>query len=149
MFQNYGQKYTVTFIKKYESQSTMASIKTRGKTKRSGSGAIYIAFRKAKQYEIARQPVLTKIGEQKMKSVRARSGIEKRKLLDANKVNLYDPKSKKYSLVTVETVIENPANSQYVRRNILTQGVIVQTTKGKARITSRPGQQGFLNAVLI
>jgi ribosomal protein S8E len=29
------------------------------------------------------------------------------------------------------------------------KGVIVQTSKGKARITSRPGQQGSINAVLL
>ncbi|HME87284.1 MAG TPA: hypothetical protein VKE88_02630, partial [Candidatus Nanoarchaeia archaeon] len=76
----------------------MAQLKTRGKTKKSGSGARYIAFRKAKQYEIAGRAALTKVAEQKLKTTRSRSGIVKIRLLDGNKVNLYDPKSKKYSL---------------------------------------------------
>lgn len=127
----------------------MSLIKTRGKTKSSGSGAGYIAFRKSKSYELATRPTMTKVGEQKVKTTRTRAGKTKRRLLDANKVNLYNPKTKKYSTETISTVLENPANSQYVRRNIISKGVIVQTSKGKARITSKPGQTGFLNATLI
>ena len=46
-------------------------------------------------------------------------------------------------------VVENPANRHYIRRNILTRGTIIKTEKGNARITSRPGQDGVVNAVLI
>ncbi|RLF79472.1 30S ribosomal protein S8e, partial [Thermococci archaeon] len=42
-----------------------------------------------------------------------------------------------------------PANRQYVRRNIITKGAIIQTEIGKAIVTSRPGQDGVVNAVLI
>ena len=127
----------------------MAQLRTRGKTKRSGSAAKYIDYRKAKLYEHAGNAVLTKVGESKTKSERSRGGAVKIRSLDANKVNLYNPKTKKYSIETIQTVIEVPSNSQYVRRNIMTSGTIVQTTKGKAKITSRPGQSGFLNAVVI
>ena len=47
------------------------------------------------------------------------------------------------------SVVENPANRQYVRRNIVTKGAIVQTEIGKALVTSRPGQDGIVNAVLL
>ncbi|MBN2420683.1 30S ribosomal protein S8e [Candidatus Woesearchaeota archaeon] len=127
----------------------MASIKTRGRTKTSGSGARYVAFRKPKQYELSGKWTATAIGQSKIKNQRKRSGTVKQRLLHANKVNLFDPKTKKHSVVDVETVLENPANPQYVRRNIITRGTVVQTSKGKARITSKPGQQGYLNAVLI
>lgn len=127
----------------------MAIIKTRGKTKRSGSGATYIEYRKHKQYELSGSPVMTKLGNNKLKTQRNRGGIVKLRLLDANKVNLFDPKSKKYVIAEIETVVESPSNSQYVRRNIITKGTVVQTNKGKAKITSRPGQTGFLNAVLV
>ena len=46
-------------------------------------------------------------------------------------------------------VVENPANRHFVRRNIMTKGTVIETEKGKARITSRPGQDGTINAVLI
>jgi small subunit ribosomal protein S8e len=127
----------------------MALIRTRGKTKRSGSGARYIAYRKTKLYELAIRSTMTKLGETKKKISRTRAGEAKQRLLDVNKVNLFNPKTKKYEVVAIETVVENPANSQLVRRNIITRGSIVQTAKGRARITSRPGQTGFLNAVLV
>ena len=49
----------------------------------------------------------------------------------------------------IKDVLENPANPHYVRRDIITKGAIVITDIGKARITSRPGQHGVVNAVLI
>ncbi|MHA1485277.1 MAG: 30S ribosomal protein S8e, partial [Candidatus Thorarchaeota archaeon] len=30
-----------------------------------------------------------------------------------------------------------------------TRGTIIKTSKGRAKVTSRPGQEGILNAVLI
>ena len=58
-------------------------------------------------------------------------------------------KGKKYKRVKIETVIDNPANRNFIRRNILTKGTIVKTELGKARITNRPGQEAHVNAVLI
>ena len=47
------------------------------------------------------------------------------------------------------TVLENGANSHFVRRNIITKGAIVETEIGKAKITPRTGQKGIVNGVLI
>ncbi len=49
----------------------------------------------------------------------------------------------------IETVEENSANPNYVRRNLLTKGAIIKTEIGRARIVSRPGQDGVINAVLL
>ena len=46
-------------------------------------------------------------------------------------------------------VIENTANPNYVRRNIITKGAIVETPEGNAKVTSRPGQDGVINGILI
>jgi small subunit ribosomal protein S8e len=35
------------------------------------------------------------------------------------------------------------------RRAIITKGAIIETSKGNARVTSRPGQCGIINAVLL
>jgi small subunit ribosomal protein S8e len=51
--------------------------------------------------------------------------------------------------VLIETVEENVANPNYVRRNLLTRGAVIRTEIGRARIISRPGQDGVINAVLI
>jgi small subunit ribosomal protein S8e len=47
------------------------------------------------------------------------------------------------------TVVESPADVNYVRRNIITKGAVVETDIGKVRLTSRPGKDGVLNGVLI
>jgi small subunit ribosomal protein S8e len=49
----------------------------------------------------------------------------------------------------IETVVENRADPNYMRRNILTRGAIIKTELGKARVVSRPAQDGVVNAVLI
>lgn len=92
---------------------------------------------------------LTKIGKRKLKYKRGRGGKLKTVLLAVSKVNLLDPKTKKSQPTEISAVLENPANRNFVRRGILTKGAVVNTPLGKARITSRPGQLGTLNAVLI
>ncbi|MHA1294432.1 MAG: 30S ribosomal protein S8e, partial [Promethearchaeota archaeon] len=41
------------------------------------------------------------------------------------------------------------ASKDLNRRHIITKGSIVETELGRARITSRPGQHGVLNGILI
>ncbi len=122
---------------------------SQSRPRRKVTGSRYVSLRKKKIYEIGRDPTLTKIGEAKKKKLRIRAGKQKEISLSIDTVNLLDPKTKKYSKVKVKNVVENPANRHYVRRNILTKGTIVETEKGKARITSRPGQEGSVNAVLV
>ena len=58
-------------------------------------------------------------------------------------------KKQKKELNDLLEVIENSANPNYVRQNIITKGSVIETEKGKAKVTSRPGQHGVVNAVLI
>lgn len=46
-------------------------------------------------------------------------------------------------------VLRNPANVDYQRRGVITKGAIVETEAGQARVTSRPGQDGVINAILV
>ena len=62
---------------------------------------------------------------------------------------IVDPKTKKFSQAKIKTTTSNPGNWHFVRRNILTKGSIIDTEKGKAKVTSRPGQDGMITAVLI
>jgi len=55
----------------------------------------------------------------------------------------------KYKQAKIISVEENPADSHFVRRNIITKGALIQTDLGKAVVTSRPGQTGVINAKLI
>ena len=69
--------------------------------------------------------------------------------LTADIAYVVDPKTKKTTKTEIITVVENAANIHYVRRNIMNKGAIITTKIGKARITSRPGQSGTINAVLL
>ncbi|MEM0231398.1 MAG: 30S ribosomal protein S8e [Candidatus Woesearchaeota archaeon] len=118
--------------------------------KRKLTGRRYVDYRKKRLSELGRAPALTKVDEeQKVVSIRGRGKNYKYKLLRASTANVLDPKTKKYSKVKIKTVIESPANIYYVRRNIIVRGTVIETELGKARVTSRPGQDGIINAVLI
>lgn len=118
------------------------------RSRRSVTGSRYVAARKKKKYELGRQPSFTKIGERTVRSIRVLGNNRKIKLLNVQYMNLVG-KDNKCSKAKIITVVENPANRHYVRRNILTKGTIVDTDKGKAKITSRPGQEGTINGVLV
>jgi small subunit ribosomal protein S8e len=64
-------------------------------------------------------------------------------------VNVSDPDTKTFKKTKIISVEGNQANPHYVRRNIITKGAVVKTEMGSVRITSRPGQTGFLNGVLL
>ena len=116
---------------------------------RKKSGAFLKDFRKKRQNELGRDPSFTKIGEKKAQVLRTIGGNLKTRLLHVNVANLYNPKTKKYQKAKIINEIDNPANRNFIRRNILTKGAVVETDAGKARITSRPGQDGVINAVLV
>jgi len=119
------------------------------RSKRKVSGGRYRPFRKEKLRDTGRDPTFTKLGNNKVRKIKVRAGKEKRVLLSANIINVYDSKEKKYKKTNIKTVLENPANRHYVRRNILTKGTIIDTDLGKVRITSRPGQNEVLSGVLV
>ncbi|MEE9322972.1 MAG: 30S ribosomal protein S8e, partial [Candidatus Aenigmarchaeota archaeon] len=91
----------------------------------------------------------TRIGKINIKAKRSRGGNEKLKLLSTSKMNVADPKTKKVKRVKIVSVEKNPANPHFVRRNVITEGAIVKTEIGSARVTSRPGQDGIVNGVLV
>lgn len=117
--------------------------------KRKASGARYIAFRKKKLVHIGRKPAETKIGKDELKKIRVRGGGFKSRRTFAEFANVTDQKTNKVHKLKIESVVENPANRHFVRRNILTKNAVIKTEKGNARVTSRPGQDGVVNAVLI
>lgn len=89
----------------------------------------------------------THIGKRRIESIKTKGGGEKIAALAADTANVIaNGKAQKAKIITVTA---NPADSQFVRRNIMTKGAVIQTELGKARVTSRPGQDGVINAVLI
>ena len=67
----------------------------------------------------------------------------------ANTVSVNNPKTGKTVNATINNVIQNESNPNYVRRNILVKGAIIETSEGNVRITSRPGKDGVINGVLL
>lgn len=122
---------------------------SKGRSKKKLSGGLYKPYRKTKVCELLSYPILTKSGNTKLKKMRTRGGHTKIKMLRAEYVNVFDKKEGKHKKVMIKAVLENPANRHFVRKNIINKGAIVDTELGKARITSKPGQEGSLNAVLI
>ena len=123
-------------------------MKWQGRSKRKYTGAKLKTLKGRRKYEMGRESADTHIGETKKKIIATKGdGQKKIKLLRCNTVNLI--KDGKTVSTIVENVVDNPANKHYARRNIITKGALIQTTLGTAKVTSRPGQNGVINAVFI
>ena len=122
---------------------------SQARARRKPTGGRYKAYRKKRQYELGREPSFTKLGKKRLQLIRTMGANRKLRLLRAETANLFDPKSKEFKQVKIKTITDNPANRHFIRRNIMTKGSVIDTEFGKARITSRPGQDGVVNAVLI
>ena len=119
------------------------------KSRRKASGGRLRSARSKKKFELAGFPAMTKVDEKtKVKSQRTIGGNVKKSLLNAKEISVAgkDGKTQKTDILNV---VENPANPNLVRRNILTRGAIVETKLGKVRVTSRPGQEGSVNGILL
>ncbi len=95
----------------------------------------------------------TKLSEKEERiSIKGRGNSQKKQLRYVVNVNITDPSTSKTSKVKILNIVENNSNRQYARRNILTKGAVIEIDlngKKHAKVTSRPGQDGSLNAVLI
>jgi len=120
-----------------------------GRSVRKPSGGRLRLARKKRKFEIGGEPTWPMVGEDKSKKVRTRGGNFKIKVTSVKSVNVTDPKTGKVTKSNVTTVVENAANPHFVQRNIITKGAIIKTDLGKAKVTSRPGQDGVVNAILI
>ena len=120
-----------------------------GRSLKKPSGGRIVLARKKRKRELGREPANTRVAEEreKRKIIRTYGGNRKVRLVEALYANVFEGgKGKK---VKILNVVENPANRQYARRNIITKGAIIETEIGKAVVTSRPGQDGVVNAVLL
>ena len=79
---------------------------------------------------------------------RMRGGSLKTSLRLAEFANVRDLSSGKTSKVKITRVLRNPANRDYERRGVITRGALIDTELGNAKVTSRPSQDGVINAVL-
>ncbi|OPX64163.1 MULTISPECIES: 30S ribosomal protein S8e [unclassified Methanoregula] len=120
-----------------------------GESVRKVTGGRRRPAQKKRRAEIGRAPADTHIGEDRRRIIRTFGGNNLVIALRAGYANVTNPKDGVTKKVKIETVEQNTANPNYVRRNLLTKGAVIKTELGSARITSRPGQNGVINALLL
>lgn len=119
-------------------QDNSTTKKTGGKTWKS---------RKHKKHQLGSEFSEPEIGEDKTIQKRTEGGNQKTVAKRSETVNV--AQNGEVTEAEIHSVENNPANPNYVRRSLLTKGAIIKTSEGRAKITSRPGQDGVINAKLI
>ena len=121
-------------------------MKDHGRSVRKRTGGRRRPIRDKRKHELGGEATETQVGDPKLKTVTARGNTTKVRAISTDHASVaVDGETKD---AEIEGVTENPANPNYVRRNIITKGALIETSEGTARVTSRPGQDGQVNAVL-
>jgi len=120
-----------------------------GKSKKKPTGGRLVLSRGKRKFEISREKQFTKVGKQSLKHYRIRGARVKTCMLLAEYANVVDKKTNTIQRAKIIGVAANPADPNYVQRNIVNKGARIKTELGDAVVTSRPGQNGAVNAVLI
>lgn len=123
----------------------MAVWQDRSQTKKTGGKTR--SYRKSRKHDLGSKFSEPEVGEHRTQTKKTRGGNQKTVAKRTENANLaVDGEIKS---VEIESVEDNPANPNFVRRSILTKGTVIETSEGRARVTSRPGQDGVVNAKLI
>ena len=106
-------------------------------------------YRGKRRTEVASEEQLAYVGEaDARKNYRKRSGSQTVRILSVNQVNV-NMKAGKTVRATVKNVVGNDADPNYIRRNIVTKGAVLDTDQGLVKVTSRPGMHGVVSGVLV
>jgi len=124
-------------------------MKWQGNSKRKFTGGRLISNRGKRKDELGREAGEPNVDVTRKKQIKTRGGNSKMRLLRCDVASVADPVTGKSKNAKIESVKDNSANLNYIRRNIITKGAIIKTELGDARVTSRPGQDGIVNATLI
>ncbi len=122
-------------------------MKWQGRSKLKKTGGRRRHSRKKRKHEMGDEPTETGLGDKKFKTVVVRGGKEKTRVMRTDEANLMI--GGETERVEIQNVVENDANPNYVRRDIITKGAIIETPEGRGRVVSRPGQDGVVNAVAV
>lgn len=120
-----------------------------GKSRRKPTGGRLVRAQGKRKFEIGSEKQFTRLGAQSLKHYRGRGGNKKVRMLAAEFANVVDKKTNKIQKAKILDVKTNPADPNYVQRNLINKGATISTELGDAIVTSRPGQDGAVNAVLI
>ena len=117
--------------------------------KRKPTGGVKRFHRKKRKFEKGGFPTETTLGETKKKSRRGHGQNTKLRLLNVTHANISNSSTGKTEKAQIVRVLKNPVNADYDRRGVITKGALIETSLGTAKVTSRPGQDGIANAVLV
>jgi len=105
-------------------------------------------WRGKRAFEMGGLPTETLAGPTKQRFRRGFGGSAKVQLAQADWAVVTNKATGKTSKTKLLRVVRNPANVDYQRRRVITKGAVIDTELGQARVTSRPGQDGVINAIL-
>ena len=97
-----------------------------GISRRKSSGGRRVPSRGKRSTEISSEKQFALIGEPKRKIYRKTGGNTLVRVLSDNRCTV-NGKDGKSSVATITNVVKNDANPNYIRRNILTKGAVVET----------------------
>ncbi|WP_332899729.1 MULTISPECIES: 30S ribosomal protein S8e [unclassified Haladaptatus] len=123
-------------------------MKDQGRSMRKRTGGRRRSLRNKKKHELGRQPTETHVGDAKFRVVEGRGNTKKLRAISTDSVTIAKGDGTSVT-ATIEGVKENNSNPNYARRNIITKGALLTTNEGVVRVTSRPGQDGQVNGVLV
>ena len=87
------------------------------------------------------------VGERAVRTAWRRGGSVSTGVVYSDTANVSDPSGKtvKSKILRVKA---SPANRDYERRGVITTGAIIETETGEAVVSSKPTDDGVVNAVL-
>jgi small subunit ribosomal protein S8e len=107
-------------------------------------------YRGKRKTEISSENQFAFVGDTDVRKLyRKTAGSQTVRVLSVSNINVNKPKEGKTVRAKVTNVVKNSADSNYVRRNIITKGAIVETDIGQVRVTSRPGMHGVVSGILL
>jgi small subunit ribosomal protein S8e len=113
------------------------------------TGGRKVAMRGRRKFEIDRYPNEAIAGPTQIVARRTRGNNNKFAFKTAEFANIIDQENKKVTKSKILKVTKNPANRDYERRGVISKGAVIEIENGTARVVSRPGQDGVVNAVLV
>ena len=123
-----------------------------GESRRKPTGGRLVFSHGKRKFEMSREKQYTRLTvdrEAVLRQYRGMGGNYKVGMLTAQYANVIDKKTNTAKKVAILNVVENPSDPNFVQRNIINKGAKITTELGIAVVTSRPGQCGAINAVLI
>ena len=116
-------------------------------SKRKATGGRSSPSRGRRAYERDGYAIEPLVGETARRPSRRRGGSVSAGVIFSNEANVSDSKggTKRVKILRVK---KSPANKDYERRGVITKGAVIETEAGEALVTSRPTDDGVVNAVL-